>query len=80
MTWAEFCIRQHAYHRIEKNDWYKVREIAYAALIGSHIDPKKLPKTKDKFIPLNSGERKGLSELAKQAIRKAQTEYNNIKK
>ena len=53
MTWAEFCIRQYAYRRMDKHSWYKVREIAYSAMIGSHIDPKKLPKTKEKFIPFN---------------------------
>lgn len=38
---------------MQKDDWYKVREIAYSALIGSHIDPKKLPKSKDKFMELD---------------------------
>jgi hypothetical protein len=76
MTWAEFCIRQHAYRRIQKNDWYKVREVAYSALIGSHIDPKKLPKSKDKFIPLDSEVSQGLSDAAKDAIINAQKQYN----
>tara|TARA_R110002167_G_scaffold147336_3_gene339477 strand:+ start:2736 stop:2972 length:237 start_codon:yes stop_codon:yes gene_type:complete len=77
MTWAEFLIRQHAYHRIEKNEWYKVREMAYASLIGSHIDPKKLPKSKEKFIPLDAEVEKGISDFARNAILKAQQEYNN---
>jgi hypothetical protein len=76
MTWAEFCIRQHAYRRIQKNDWYKVREVAYAALIGSHIDPKKLPKSKDKFIPLDNEVSQGLSDAARTAILNAQKQYN----
>ena len=78
MTWAEFLIRQHAYHRMEKNEWYKVREMAYASLIGSHIDPKKLPKSKEKFIPLDSesGNVKTISDEARNAILKAQQEYN----
>jgi len=77
MTWAEFCIRQHAHRRIEKNEWYKVREMAYASLIGSHIDPKKLPKSKDKFIPLDGeSNAKGLSDVHRNAILKAQKQYN----
>ena len=76
MTWAEFLIRQHAYHRIEKNEWYKVREMAYASLIGSHIDPNKMPKSKEKFIPLEDKAEKGLSDFARNAILKAQQEYN----
>ena len=80
MTWAEFLIRQHAYHRIEKNEWYKVREMAYASLIGSHVDPKKLPKSKDKFIPLDNdvNNSNGISEAARKAILKAQQEYNKV--
>jgi hypothetical protein len=79
MTWAEFLIRQHAYHRIEKNEWYKIREIAYAALIGSHSDPNKLPKSKEKFMPLD-GDGSGvktISETSREAMRKALIEYNN---
>ena len=82
MTWAEFLIRQHAYHRIEKNKWYKVREMAYASLIGSHIDPKKLPKSKDKFIPLdedNNNKSSNTIDAMREAILKAQEEYNNKK-
>jgi hypothetical protein len=80
MTWAEFLIRQHAYHRIEKNEWYKVREMAYASLIGSHIDPKKLPKSKDKFIPLdedNNNKSSNTVDAMREAILKSQEEYNN---
>jgi hypothetical protein len=80
MTWAEFLIRQHAYHRIQKNEWYKVREIAYSSLIGSHIDPKKLPKSKEKFIPLDeSNNRTDTVDAVRNAILKAQKEYNTKK-
>ena len=75
MTWAEFLIRQHAYHRIEKNEWYKIREMAYASLIGSHIDPKKLPKSKEKFIPLDSSNDLEVDKM-RQTILKAQQDYN----
>ena len=75
MTWAEFLIRQHAYHRIEKNEWYKIREMAYASLIGSHIDPKKLPKSKEKFIPLDSSNDLEIDKM-RQTILKAQQAYN----
>tara|TARA_R110002153_G_scaffold30092_1_gene92182 strand:- start:47 stop:277 length:231 start_codon:yes stop_codon:yes gene_type:complete len=75
MTWAEFLIRQHAYHRIEKNEWYKIREMAFASLIGSHIDPKKLPKSKEKFIPLDSSNDLEIDKM-RQTILKAQQAYN----
>ena len=58
---------------MEKNEWYKVREIAYSALIGSHLDPKKLPKTKEKFMPLDG--KKGLTDKQVAAIKAAQEQY-----
>jgi hypothetical protein len=78
MTWAEFLIRQHAYNRIDKNEWYKVREIAYASLIGSHSDPKKLPNSKEKFIPLDDNNDFELEKM-RQTISKAREEYNTKK-
>lgn len=77
MTWAEFCIRQHAYHRIEKAEWYKVREIAYASLIGSHMNPKKLPKSKDKFIPLDFNVSNIKAEKMREILLKAAKTYKD---
>jgi hypothetical protein len=45
------------YKRAELNDWKKVREISYYSLIGSHMNPKRLPKNIQKFMPLE-GEKK----------------------
>jgi len=79
MTWAEFLIRQHAYYRIEKNNWYKVREIAYSSLIGSHSDPKKLPKSKNDFIPLDDSNNNSLNENQIAVYKQVLEEYNNRK-
>lgn len=76
MTWAEFQIRLFAYNRMQKNEWFKIREIAWASLVGSHQDPKKLPKSKEAFMPLNGNKPKqGVSEAQKEAFRKAMQEY-----
>jgi tryptophan synthase beta subunit len=45
------------YKRAELNDWKKVREMSYYSLIGSHMNPKRLPKSIQKFMPLE-GEKK----------------------
>ncbi len=74
MTWAEFRIRLHAFRRIEKNEWYKVREISWNALIGSHVNPKKLPKTKEAFIPLSNKKNK-VTNLMQERIIQVQKEY-----
>ncbi len=74
MTWAEFCIRQYAYRRIDKNDWRKVREIAYSALVGSHLDHKKLPKTQNDFIRLDEVDN-SVTDIMKEKIKQAQEQY-----
>ena len=53
MPWAEFLLRAHAYERMETNSWRKVREIAYNSLIGPHADPKKIPNSANKYLPLD---------------------------
>lgn len=81
MTWAEFCIRQHAYRRMEKNSWYKTREVAYFAMVGSHMNPKKLPRSKEAFMPLEGGVVKEITDEQRSAIKEAQKRYaNDIKK
>ncbi len=80
MTWAEFRIRQFAFRRMEKNSWVKVREIAYQSLVGSHRDPKTLPKSREKYMPLDDRKQKELTEKQLEAIRKAQEVYHQEEK
>ena len=76
MTFAEFQIRLFAYKRMELRDWEKVRQISWSAFIGSHQDPKKMPKTIDKFMKLGNGESKsGVSEDQKERFRNVYSEY-----
>ncbi len=75
MTWAEFLIRQFAFRRMDKYSWMKVREIAYQALVGSHMNPKKLPKSKEKFMPLDDRKQKQLTDKQLEAMRNAQEIY-----
>ena len=44
MPWCEFVIKSFAYYRMKNDDWERTRILAYHSLIGSHFDPKKLPK------------------------------------
>ena len=76
MTFAEFQIRLFAYKRMQLRDWEKFRQVAWSALIGSHQDPKKMPKTIDKFMRLDSGQSKsGVSEAEKERFRSVYSEY-----
>lgn len=56
MTWREFHLRKIGFERSEKREWYKVREMGYASLIGGGVDPKKL--TKEKYMPLEETQSK----------------------
>ena len=76
MTFAEFQIRLFAYKRMELREWEKVRQISWSAFIGSHQDPKKMPKTIDKFMRLDNGEAKPtVSEAQKERFRNVYSEY-----
>lgn len=75
MTWAEFQIRLFAYNRMQKNEWFKIRELAWASLVGSHQDPKKMPKSKEAFMPLDSKPKRGVSDAQKEAFKLAMQQY-----
>jgi len=80
MTWAEFRIRLYAFDRQEKTDWYKVREIAYAAMYGSHvaIKGKRLP-TKEKFMQLEPNKAIKQTQRMAARIKEVQEEYQRQK-
>lgn len=73
MTWAEFRIRLFAWNRGQDREWFKLREIAWASLIGSHVNPKKLPKSKERFMPLKK--KKKTSESMIKRIKEAQEQF-----
>ena len=81
MTFAEFQIRLFAYKRMELREWEKVRQIAWSAFIAPHQDPKKLPKTIDRFMSLGvNNTKKGVSTEQRENFLKAYKEYLNQKK
>ena len=76
MTFAEFQIRLFAYKRIQLREWEKVRMIAWSAFIGSHQDPKTMPRTIDKFMSLdNEKPKSNVSEEQRQRFLQATEEY-----
>ena len=79
MTWAEFRIRLFAYHRMEKTEWYKVREIAYASTYGSHMALKRIP-SKEKFMTLEPRKAMLLNVKIAARIKEVQDEYHRQRK
>lgn len=80
MSWREFQLRSIGFQRKEKNDWLKVREIAYNSLIGSHLDPKKIPKSKERYMPLDGNSEKKVSDKQKEMFMNAFKNYLNERK
>lgn len=78
MSWAEFCIRSYAYRRQEKARLIEMRELLYTTLIAPHYDPKKLPKTRESFMPLEG--KKQVTEKQKEAFLAVAKEYYQKKK
>jgi hypothetical protein len=54
MPWCEFLIKSYAYSRMQEEKLRHTRLIAYSAQIGSHLDPKKLPRSIDQFMRIGS--------------------------
>ena len=54
MPWCEFLIKSYAYSRMQEEKLRHTRLIAYSAQIGSHLDPKKLPRSIDQFMKIGS--------------------------
>ena len=79
MTWAEFQLRLFAYNRIQKNEWLKITELSTNALIAGFIDGKEKKKRINEIRKsyLGEGKSNGLNELQRDAILKAQQQYNN---
>jgi len=73
MTWAEFQIRSYAFNRMQERKDLRAREIAWASLIGFHSNPKKLPKTKERFWSI--GAKKQTNTRMQEAIKQAQEDY-----
>ena len=69
MTYAEFQIRFFAYNSVQKKEWEKIRFIAYHALVAPYQDYKKLPKSLEKFLPLNGNKKQssGVTDEMKQS-------------
>ena len=80
MTFAEFQIRLFAYKRIQLREWEKVRQISWSAFIGPHQDPKKMPKSIDKFMPLgDSNVKKGVSDEQRKRYLEEMQKYLKLK-
>ena len=75
MTWAEFCIRLFAFRRQEKKSLYDLRFLAYTTLRAPYQDPKKIPKTIEKFLPMGDSKTNEINDLMKEKILEVKRKY-----
>lgn len=75
MTYAEFQIRFFAYNSVQKKEWEKIRFMAYHALVAPYQDYKNLPKSLEKFLPLNG--KKYYSGVTDEVKKRFLEEYKN---
>jgi len=68
MTWSEFQIRLFAYKRMELNEYQRLRELMWTCYTAPHLDPKKIAKRKEQFMPLPSDKKNvgGVSDAMKE--------------
>lgn len=52
MGWNEYLIKCYAWQRMELSKWQHTRLIAFESKIGSHLNPKTLPKSLNDYIDL----------------------------
>lgn len=77
---AEFNIRLFAFKRMSRDRELLFREVAYSSLIGSHYDPKKIPKSKQEYWRIggeNSIDLERKKQLA-EMMRSKREQFKNI--
>jgi len=77
MTWSEFQLRLFAYNRMQKEEWHRTRFVAYQVYVSNWANSKKKPLSIDKYFSLDETKSKTLNDTQRNAILKAQEQYNN---
>lgn len=82
MPWCEFLIKSYAYNRMQEEKLRHTRLIAYSSQIGSHLDPKKLPRSIDQFMQIGNEDNKKPKTQGTQSMRdlfkQRMKEYNQL--
>ena len=79
MPWCEYLIKCQAWQRIEKEKWRHTRLIAFESKIGSHLNPKSLPRTIEKYLPLDGKGKRKVSNEIRELYERRIAEYNEAK-
>ncbi len=81
MSWYEYQIMSKGYEDIQKEEWKKVKFIAYHSLIGPHREPKSLPKSFDDFLKLFEPKKvKKADSVSRQKLLEQYKAFQNVTK
>ena len=78
MTWAEYLIRVDGWKRSQNRELERLRRTWFNILWGPHVDPKKLPKTENQYLPLDGDGNKPkpkISDYTREKFERAVKEY-----
>ena len=79
MPWCEYLIKCQAWQRMEKEKWRHTRLIAFESKIGAHLNPKSLPRSIEKYMPLSDKKKPQISSEVKELFAQRMAEYNEKK-
>lgn len=75
MPYCEFILKAQAYHRMQNEQLKRIRFNTFYSMIGSHLDPKKLPKSESNFLPIEEERKSQISDEMRELFKKRQREY-----
>ena len=78
MSWREYTLKSFAYHRIEKDDWRKVRLMAYYTRYAPYIKTERIPNI-EQFMPLGD-KVQSISDIARKNFLEASRKYYENKR
>lgn len=61
---------------MEKEKWRRTRLIAFESRIGSHLNPKSLPRSIEGYLPLDKKRKSRVSPEMKELYKKRRAEYD----
>ncbi len=82
MTMAEYHLRVEGYNRMKMERMAWQRRSWFIGMVGPHLDPKKLPKSEQAWMPMPGYDQKKSSDMSPQMRerwQKAVADYNEKK-
>lgn len=80
MPWCEYLIKCFAWERMEREKWKHTRLISFESLRGSHVNPKGLPRTVERYMPLKTKVKSKITTEQREMYHQRMEEYEEAKR